>query len=55
MKRRVRKTLNDLNCLFFLLGVMVKFTRKTRGHFATLIEIGMHLIMCISGITVPYS
>ena len=28
---------------------MVKFMRRATGHFMTLIEIGMNLIMCISG------
>ena len=27
----------------------MKFTRKTRGHFVTLIGISMHLTECISG------
>ena len=44
-----RRTLNDLYCQYFLPEVMVKFTRKARGHFVTFIESGMHLIKCISG------
>ena len=36
-------------CPYFLPEVMVKFTWKARGHFVTLIEVGMHLIACISG------
>ena len=31
--------------------MLVKFTRKARGHFVTLIERGMHLIKRISGQT----
>ena len=46
LRRRVRRTLNDLYCPYFLPEVMVKFTRKTRGHFVMLIEISMHLIQC---------
>ena len=36
-------------CPHFMPEEMVKFQRKATGHFVTLIEIGMHLIMCISG------
>ena len=36
LRRRVRRILNDLYCLYFLSEVMVKFTRKARGHFVTL-------------------
>ena len=45
----VRRTLYNLYCPYFLPEVMVKFTRRATGHFMTLIEVGMHLIMCISG------
>ena len=36
-------------CPYFLPEVMVKFTRKARGHFVTLIEVGLHLIKCNPG------
>ena len=49
LRRRVRRTLYDLYCLYFLPEVMVKFRKKARGHFVTLIQIGMHLIECTSG------
>lgn len=32
LRTRVRKTLNDLYCLYFLLEVMVKFMRWAMGH-----------------------
>ena len=38
------RTRYDLYCPYFLPDVMVKFTRKAKGHFVTLIEVGMHLI-----------
>ena len=48
LRRRVRKTLYSLYCPYFLPEVMVKYTRKARRHFVTLIEVCMHLITCIS-------
>ena len=48
LRRRVRKTLYSLYCPYFLSEVMVKYTRKVRRHFVTLIEVGMHLITCTS-------
>ena len=45
----MRWTLNDLCCPYFLPEVMVKFTRKARGHFVMLIESGMHRFECIAG------
>ena len=42
-------TYYDLYCPYFLLEVMVKFTRRATGHFVMLIEIGMHLIESNSG------
>ena len=45
LRRRVKRTLCDLYCRYFLSEVMVKFTRKARGHFVMLIESGMHLIL----------
>ena len=33
----------------FLPEVMIKFTRRARGNLVTFIQIGMHLIECISG------
>ena len=50
LRRRVRKTLYDLYCPHFSPEVMATFTRKATGQFMTLIESGMHLIMCISGL-----
>ena len=48
-RRRFRITLNYLHCPYFLPKKMVKFRRRAKGHFVTLIEIvGMHLITCIS-------
>ena len=47
LRRRVRRTLYDLYMLYLLREVMVKFTRKARGHFVTLTEVGMHLTECI--------
>ena len=41
--------LNDLNCPYFLPELMVKFTRKARGHFVMLTQIAMLLITFISG------
>lgn len=35
--------LNDLYCPYFLPDVMMKFTRKAKGHFVTIIEVGMDL------------
>lgn len=43
------RTLYDLYFLHFLPEVMVKFMRWAREHLVMLIEIGMHLIECISG------
>ena len=37
-------TFCDVNCLYSETQVMFKLARKARGHFVTLIEIGMHLI-----------
>ena len=48
-RRRVWRTFYDLCCTYFLPEVMMKFARKAKGHFAMLIEVGMHLIECISG------
>ena len=47
--RRLRRTLYDLCCPYFLPEVMVNFTRKATGHFVTLTESGMYLIECIAG------
>ena len=44
------RTLYDLQFPYFLPEVMVKFMRWAREHLVTLIEIGMHLIECISGL-----
>ena len=49
LRRRVKTTLYDLSCPYFLPEVMVKFSRKARGHFVTLIEVGVHVIEGISG------
>ena len=49
MTKRVWTIRYDLYCPYFLPKVMVKFPRKARGHFVTLIKVGMHLIECISG------
>ena len=49
LKRRVRRTLRDLYSPYFLPEVMVKFTRKGKGHFVSLSESSMHLMECISG------
>jgi len=43
LRRRIRKTLDDLYCPYLLPEAIAKFTRKARGHFVTLIEIGVHL------------
>ena len=42
----VGRTFYDLYSPYFLPEVMLKFTRKVKGHFVTLIEVGMHLITC---------
>lgn len=34
---------NDLYSPYFLPGVMMKFTRKVKGHFVTIIEVRNHL------------
>ena len=34
---------------YFLPEMMVKFTRKARRHFVSLIESGIRLVECISG------
>ena len=49
LRRRVRKTLNDLHCPYFVLEVMVKFTRLAMGHLY-LFEVCMHLFESISGV-----
>ena len=38
---------------YFQPQVMVKFTRRLRGHFVTLTEGGMHLIVCSPGVISP--
>ena len=43
------RTLYDLYCSYVSPEVMVKFMRKARGQFVTLIKVGIHLIECISG------
>lgn len=45
----VGSTLYDLYSPYFVLEERVKFTRRAMERLVTLIEIGMHLIMCISG------
>ena len=50
LRRNVRRTLYDFYCPYFLPDVMVKFIRKARGHFVLLIQAGMRLIECISGL-----
>ena len=42
--------INDFYSLYFSPEVMVKFTRRVTGHFVTLIESGMLLFECISGL-----
>ena len=37
LRRRVRRTLNDLSCPYFLPEVTVRFTTKAKGHFVTFI------------------
>ena len=37
LRRRVGRTLYDLHSPYLLPEVMVKLTRKVRGHFVTLI------------------
>ena len=44
-----RRTFCDLYCSYLIPEVMVKFTRKTRGHHVRLIEICTHLNTCVSG------
>ena len=46
LRRRVGRTLYDNYCPYFLPEVMVKFTKKARGHFVTLIKSSMHLTEC---------
>ena len=41
----VRRTLRQLCCLYFCEDLC----RSGRRHFVTLIEVDMHLIVCISG------
>ena len=44
-----RRTLHDLYALYFLPEVIVKlFMRWVTGHFVILIEIALHVSMCIS-------
>ena len=38
-------TLCDINCLYSEKQVMLKLGRRARGHFVTLIEIRVHLIL----------
>ena len=38
---------------YFQPQVMVKFTRRVRGHLVTLTEIGMHLIARSPGVISP--
>ena len=45
-RNRVRRTLYDFHCPYFPPEVIVMLTRKARGHFVTLIEVGMHLLEC---------
>ena len=45
--RRVRRTLYDLYFTYFLPEVIMKSTRKARGHYVRLILTGMHMIECI--------
>ena len=47
--RRKATTLYDVYRPHFSPEVMVKFTRKARGHFVTLTESSMPLVECISG------
>ena len=49
LKRRVRSTLYDLYCPYFLPEVIVKFTRKAKGQLVVLIWSSIHLITWISG------
>ena len=44
MRRIVRRTLYDFYSPYFSLEVMVKFTRKAKGHLLMLVQITMHLI-----------
>ena len=50
LRRRVSRTLYDLYSPCFLPEVMVKFTRKARGHFVPLIQSVIHQITDISGL-----
>ena len=57
-RRTVRRTLNDLSCLYFSPEVTAKFTIRARKHFVTLVEIGLHLIECNPGhifFSMPFS
>ena len=49
LRKRVLGTLHDVNCLYSLTRVMLKLWRRARGHFVTLIKIGVHLITCNPG------
>ena len=45
----VWRTLRELCCLYFSPQIMQDLCQSERRHFVTLIEVNMHLIVCISG------
>ena len=45
----VRRTLQELCCLYLSPQIMQDLCQSERRHFVTLIEVNMHLIVCISG------
>ena len=49
LRKKVWGTLHDINFLYTLTRVILKLWRRARGHFVTLIKIGVHLITCNPG------
>ena len=50
----VRRTLQELCCLYSSSQAIFKLSQSVRGHFVTLIEVGRHLITYNPGQTVKF-
>ena len=42
--RKVSKTLHELRCQYFSSKAILKLSQSVRGHFVTLIDVGMRII-----------
>ena len=45
----IRRTLHDLPCLYSSSQEILQLSQSAKGHFVTLIEVGLHLITCNPG------